>query len=486
MKLRLLLLLGGSLVLLSAQAQKAKKSTAFAITGSTKNSSNWSEVRLVDIASGEELKNIYQPTQEPAILNAHTGKPVVKKDGTTRLDATPAPSPSSAGEIRRVERLTNVEDMSRVERLTNVEEFRRVEGDKVVVLRRTVRSQAPLSYDKPFATKSAAMAYDKKHERLYYTPMGINQLRYIDLKAKTPKVYYFEEEPFGVLSGPHDIPKQITRMVIAADGNGYALTNDGKHLIRFTTGRKQVITDLGTLDDAEGNTVSVHHPGGYGGDLIADKEDNLYLITANRKVFRIGVDSKIATYKGTIQGLPRGYTTNGAMVEEGSTVIVCSSNSTQGYYKFDLHTLQAEKVSGEASVFNASDLANGVLANTKKKKEPKPEEATPAVKEEEVASAAEKATIQESIRNGNITVYPNPVMSGERVKIYLAGQPAGRYQAQLLDISGKLISSRDMTVNSELQVEEFRLPANITKGNYLLKVAGENSKGAIINKLLVQ
>ena len=115
--------------------------------------------------------------------------------------------------------------------------------------------------DKPFATNSAACAYDKKHDRLYYTPMGINQLRYIDLKSNTPRIYYFEDEPFGALNGPRDIPNQITRMVIASDGNGYALTNDANHLIRFTTKKSTVITDLGPLtDDPANGSVSVHNP----------------------------------------------------------------------------------------------------------------------------------------------------------------------------------------------------------------------------------
>ena len=95
------------------------------------------------------------------------------------------------------------------------------------------------------------MAYDKKHERLYYTPMGINQLRYIDLKSN--KIYYFENEPFGTVSGPGDGANQICRMVIASDGNGYALTNDANHLIRFTTGKNPVITDLGALTDDASN-----------------------------------------------------------------------------------------------------------------------------------------------------------------------------------------------------------------------------------------
>lgn len=35
----------------------------------------------------------------------------------------------------------------------------------------------------PFATGVAAAAFDKKHNRLYYTPMFVDQLRYIDLRG---------------------------------------------------------------------------------------------------------------------------------------------------------------------------------------------------------------------------------------------------------------------------------------------------------------
>ena len=43
-----------------------------------------------------------------------------------------------------------------------------------------------------FGTGVAAIAYDKRNNRLYYTPMFIDQLRYIDLKSN--KIYYFENE----------------------------------------------------------------------------------------------------------------------------------------------------------------------------------------------------------------------------------------------------------------------------------------------------
>ena len=71
-----------------------------------------------------------------------------------------------------------------------------------------------------FATGVAAIAYDKKNNRLYYTPMFMDQLRYIDLK--TMNAYFVTD---GVLTGLNnktssDQSKIITRMAFASDGNG--------------------------------------------------------------------------------------------------------------------------------------------------------------------------------------------------------------------------------------------------------------------------
>jgi hypothetical protein len=281
-------------------------------------------------------------------------------------------------------------------------------------------------------------------------------------------------------------------MVIASDGNGYALSNNANHLIRFTTGKNTVITDLGALTDDAANKFSVRNQSGYGGDMIADASGNLYLITGNRNVFKVVIDTRIATYQGTIKGLPQGFTTNGAMVEEGSKVIVCSSQSTVGYFRFDLTTMQAEKVSSHETVFNASDLANGNLAFEKKKKEKKRAKVVTEtiVTEEAVQDPAEAETrqnqaVQQEIQKNSIAVYPNPVTNGF-VKISFAGQPAGRYQVQLMDISGQLISSKYVTINSSMQTEEFRLPQFVTKGNYLLKVVNEMSKASVVSQLAVQ
>src|SRR6187549_1972283 len=458
MKKTLLLLVMISVITI-AFAQKRKKAeqplTGYAITAVEKGGRSWKEVRLVNITSGEEIRSIYQSKQETEALNARTGNPIVKKDMPVQKAS--------------VKKIVNLDQELAVPNGRNIRE-------RAV----TINSNGN-QYDKPFATNSAAMAYDKKHERLYYTPMGINQLRYIDLKSN--KIYYFENESFGTTSGPGDAANQITRMVIASDGNGYALTNDGNHLIRFTTGKNPVITDLGALADDAGNAnSSVHSRKGYGGDMIADASENLYLLTANRNVFKISIESKVAAYIGAIKGLPEGFSTNGAMVEDGSKLIVASSESAIGYYRFDLTTMQAEKVSTTASVFNASDLANERLAFAKKKKDRKNAEVSNQQMPEDVTK---KSPLQNAIINNGISVYPNPVTNG-LVKVSFTDQPVGKYSVELIDITGKMIQSKEINVRGSMHIEEVRIPRSVSGGSYLLKINGVNNTVSFTNKLVVQ
>ena len=569
MKRHLSFLLLTALAATAANAQKQPKTAGYAITAAEKGRSGWKEVRLVDAASGETLKNVYQNKQEAELLNARTKKPVVKKDaaisdaavkrvvlknlegvtgrtiivtgtedtvealnklgnlknitlskvvnvekatGNTTQTITVAGTGNTSKEIKldapnvqvsttpnptahvRVKAnahvTTNVNTDVHVYTNTNTNtnvEYRK-DGVKHTYIFKSFNTM-PAQTDQPFAGTSAACAYDKKHDRLYYTPMNFAQLRYIDLKSDESKIYYFEDEAFGVVKGSGDVENQITRMAFGADGNGYALSNDANHLIRFTTGKRPEITDLGALTDEAGNKISVHSRNGFGGDMVADKDDNLYLVTANRRVFKINIETKNATYLGNIKGLPDGFSTNGAMVEGGSKVIVCSSESTVGYYKFDLLTLEAEKVSNGGQVFNASDLANGNLAFEKEKKKRndaetvKPVDPVPAVTEE----TARKAVVTDLLQptQNSILAYPNPVTDG-MVKLAFNGQPAGVYQITLLDINGKLLSTREVTISSKNQVIEFRTPELLAKGTYLVKVYSEALKVNNITKISVQ
>jgi len=485
MKRTILLVMVMTSLITASQAQKNSKKeqklTGYAITAPQKGQTGWKEVRLVDINSGEELQTVYKTAQEIPVLNARTGDAVVKKDlASNNTSYSRTVTTTTATTIRKVVNLDAELDKA---------SGRTVQPQKVVVV---YHEGSKVSSDKPFATNSAAMAFDEKHQRLYYTPMSISQLRYIDLKSN--KIYYFEDEKFGPLSGPGDVQNQITRMVIASDGNGYALTNDANHLMRFTTGKNPEITDLGALtDDASNGNYSAHSSRGYGGDLIADANGNLYLITANRNVFKFSIQDKVAKYMGTIKGLPQGYSTNGAMVEGGSKVIVCSAESTVGYFRFDLNTMEAEKVSGE-NVFNASDLANGNLAfeKEKKKKRELKEEKEPVVvnnppveQKPEVTELASRNNPVQEVMNKGIMVYPNPVTNGY-FRLSFEDQEAGKYQVQLLDLSGKLLRTQDISITGKFQVEEFRLPDMVAKGNYLVKVVNELNKVSVATKLVVQ
>ncbi|MEJ7829419.1 MAG: hypothetical protein WKF91_14510 [Segetibacter sp.] len=484
MKHKILLSLFVTSFIVSANAQKI---SAYAITASEKGQSGWAEVKLVDITTGEELKTIYRSTDAVEPLNARTKKPAAKKDAVYST----ATNSSQSFTIGGTNQLLPVKREIRIVRPDSKDGINSVIADKdvdnVTLQRRVIRYVSPgekfskVQSDKPFATNSAACAFDKRHERLYYTPLGINQLRYIDLKAKTQAIYYFEDDSFGALTSRFDVPNQITRMVIGSDGDGYALTNNANHLMRFTTNKKAVITDLGALtDDAANGNFSIHSPGAYGGDMIAGDKGNLYVITASKTIFKIDPDSKIATYLGTIKGLPGGYSTNGAIVEKGTTIIVSSASSTQGYFKFDLATLQAEAITNNGSVFNASDLANSTLLSEKKNN--KQENL-----EEIAATQADKKDLQDILKVNNIAIYPNPVAMGGRVKLSFKDQPKGRYTIQFMDIAGKLIDSRRVNISSKYQVEEYKLPSTILgRGNFLVKVISDLQKIVSVNTIVVQ
>jgi hypothetical protein len=79
----LLLFVMTSFITFSYAQKKQQPVTGFAITAVEKGGKSWKEVRLVDIGTGEPIKDIYKSAQDLEALNARTGKPVVKKDNTS-------------------------------------------------------------------------------------------------------------------------------------------------------------------------------------------------------------------------------------------------------------------------------------------------------------------------------------------------------------------------------------------------------------------
>jgi hypothetical protein len=395
-------------------AQK-KQLQAYAITSGIEGQQAWTEIKRVNLLSGEVTRNVFQNTTTKfEVLSARNGKSLPVREEVNG----------------------NVVDNGQL----------------------------------PFSSFAAACAYDKKHNRLYYTPMYINQLRYFDLNSSQPKVFYFEGENFSKADNLQEAGNHITRMVIGADGNGYAISNDGQHFIRFSTGKDATITDLGPLYDAASNTdISIHNKcSSWGGDMVAAADGSLYVVTANHAIFRIDVSNKEATYITSIKGLPQGYSTNGAVVSDDGKLVVGSAASTESYYEVDMKTWQASRIEGSQGVPRTADLANGNLAFDK----------------EQLTEPIPLFNRQADEKNF-ISIFPNPVKEGVFRTVFDV-QETGRYEMQLFDLYGKAVLQKSVNITYTGQAVEVVIGKPLAAGTYLLKVTSASTKTVQTDKLIIE
>ena len=325
----------------------------------------------------------------------------------------------------------------------------------------------------PFSTGVAAMAYDKKNNRLYFTPMFIDQLRYIDLKSM--KVFYVTDQSFTKLGSMHnDEGKIITRMVINPDGTGYAVSNDANTFIRFTTGKKLQITQLGSLvDDPSNGGVSIHNRcSSWGGDMVADDEGNLYILSSRNSIYKIDVETKAAKLLGYIKGLPQDFTTNGAVVTPEGKLLVSSAVNGNAYFVVDPKDWNATQYQAKAGIFRSSDLANSNYLQTK------PKNATPS--EIMTRRVPNNITAQ-----SKASIYPNPVTSNQ-FTLQFGKMTAGNYNVEMTNVMGQVVMQRTVNVQSEDQVETISIKSSLARGVYLVKVVGADKVSVLNQKLVVQ
>ncbi len=416
MKSKILLSASVLLTALAGNAQDAIRT--FAFTGDGNNDFMWMNIRQVDLNSGLISKSLFERSKTNYTI-------------------------------------TNVETKA-VANQTAI-----AEGNIYV----------PSTY--PTATFVAAAAFDKRSDKLFFIPMRMNELRWVDVSARgtEPKFYSISSNILPA-SQHNDEGLNITRMTIGADRNGYAITNDGNHLIRFTTGKKPVITDLGSLIDAEENKgISVHNKcTSWGGDMVADAFGKLYIISANRHVFTVDIESRIATHTGTISGLPNGYTTNGAAVDDNGDIVVTSANVFAGYYRVKLDGLTATQIEGSDIKYNAADLANGNLLLQKQ------------------ADAARKFGSASDVRNETLAgtkVVPNPV-TGSSFKLLLNGELEGAYNIIITDVAGRNIqSARANLVKGQVQ-QNVNITRRPVAGTYFVKVVDAAGKTVLTDKVIIQ
>ena len=409
MKNKSLLLTIITLGLFLALNTSAQSKKFFAVTGEQFGSTNWIAFRQADLNS-KTIKTLYIPAEtNEAVYDAQSGAQIISLDAkATSLAA--APPACGCMNSRMV----------------------------------------------------AAIAYDAKNNRLYYTQMQGNQLRYLDLNSTKPKSYAVTTQLLRNFTNAPGEASVITRMVIASDGNGYALTNDNEHLIRFTTGKQTKITDLGKLLDAKSNgdnSVKIQFAS-WGGDMIADASGNLYLFTMQRLIYKINPNTKLATFIGQIKNIPEDYTINAAMVEDAENVILGSSTKTTNYYRVNLTTLEAEEINKTTEqVYNVSDFANENFAFDSK----------------------ENATAKTLIENA-VTAYPNPVTTG-RLNVQFNNFSTGKYIIQLNEIGGKSVLKKEAKISGS-QMESISV-ASVAAGTYIIRVIDANGKAVYDNKIII-
>lgn len=347
--------------------------------------------------------------------------------------------------------------------------FKTINSDNAAIVQRSGEVANPTGFG------VAACALDARHNRLYFAPMHFSDIRFLDLSKPDLSFTTIKKNIIAspVKGGFQPEENHITRMVIAADGYGYALTNDANHLIKFSTDKNVMVEDLGNLADAESNQgISIHNKcTSWGGDMVADAFGKLVVISANHNVFFVDTKTRIATHKGTITGLPVNFSTNGAAVDDDGLLVVSSANVFEGLYKINMKDLVAVKIQSSEAPFNASDLANGNLLSQK--------EANDMVRFQYIKSPVLPGV------NGEAKLYPNP-LTGTQFNVEFDSKPAGTYTIMLTDLAGKVLQSKVVSISKSGQVASVRISGKVAKGMYMVKVLNANRQMAFSEKMVIE
>ncbi len=334
----------------------------------------------------------------------------------------------------------------------------------------------------PMGGSVACMAYDYKSNRLFYIPLQLSELRYLDMKESNPSFTYLENQSLNLLHNKEDVANQITRMTIGSDGFGYALSNDGEHLIKFSTQGTPTIQDLGVLIDNPKNQVLVRSScTSWGGDMVSDVNGNLYLVTVHNHIFKISLPSKKCDYVGTIKNLPEGFSSNGAAVDEnGELMVSCGASLGKKFsalYKINWSSLEAEPINNALTgIGNISDMASSNLLFQKTNKQP--------VSNSVVAFAQ---TVEKDENNlPNISIFPNPVNHG-RFQIKTSNlKEKGEYKMLLLNITGQAIMEGKMNLGLKTNTNSFNFPARHAKGVYVVQITDIFNRTIYSQQLIVE
>ncbi|MGO4708104.1 T9SS type A sorting domain-containing protein [Chryseobacterium sp. 2TAF14] len=320
--------------------------------------------------------------------------------------------------------------------------------------RKTVITEDKNSYNHAQSMSLAALAFDSSGNNLVYMPMFSSNI-YV-LNQKTKEITLIENTVARVTSC--DINSHITRMATGYDGNIYAINNSGTQFIQISKKNNQyVVNDLGIIQDdaSNGKNSFTAMETGFGGDMIADADNNFYVFSASGNVFKVSTKELKAKFVGKINGLPEAYSVNGAAVNSKGKVVIASAKGA-ALYEVSLSDLEAKQLPGEQNL-HIYDLASKYFANDR------------------IAAVNALA---------NIDVYPTKV-DDQTITVNLNDKAIkGNIKLTVFDISGKAVMSTTLSVKDGNLNQQIHL-RNMVTGAYLVNITEESGKSLLSKKILV-
>ncbi|WP_288447984.1 T9SS type A sorting domain-containing protein [uncultured Chryseobacterium sp.] len=309
------------------------------------------------------------------------------------------------------------------------------------------------SYNNSQAITLAALAYDSSNNNLVYMPMFSSNV-YI-LNQHTKEITLVENNVARVTSC--DINSHITRMATGYNGNVYAVNNAGTQFLEISKkGGQYVVSDLGIIkdDSSNGKNSFTAMETGFGGDMIADSDNNFYVFSASGNVFKVLTKDLKAKFVGKISGIPDNYSVNGSAVNAQGKVVIASAKGG-ALYEVDLATLQAKQLPGEQGL-HIYDLASKYFAN-------------------------DKATIASTL--ADLDIYPTKV-DEHYINVRVNKNIKGNIQLNIFDMSGKNIMTQHLNVKDNSSDQRIYLKG-LLSGAYIVNITNDSGKAIFNKKILV-
>lgn len=313
-------------------------------------------------------------------------------------------------------------------------------------------SQTKGAFDHAQAHAIAALAYDMKNNKTVYIPLFSTNIFVIDNKTKVVELVSTN----NIKTMACDLGSQFTRMTAGADGAIYAVSNSGSQWLRITSNKGQYkVEDLGELKDDVSNgsnsikTINI----GYGGDMIADSDNNLYIISASANIFKVNNLDNTAKYLGKVSGLPEGFTLNGAAVSQNGDLILATAKGGS------LYTCRW-------SDLEAKPMQNSVT-------EPVYDLASPYLLKQNRVISSETLAVEAE-------VYPTRVT--EKVIHVKVASPGA--SVELYDASGQLVMKSSLKNKSQRNTYDVAVD-QLKTGMYLVNILDSEHKPILSKKIMV-